>query len=75
MYEKLIDIGLRCTDNNQPCSDCPYQARLYPKCQDKLIADLTEALMTIESYNAWNEEAARHLKTQLDSIQLVELRR
>lgn len=75
MYEKLIDIGLRCTDNNQPCDNCPYQARLYPKCQDKLIADLTEALMKIESYNAWNEEAAHHLKQKLDSIQLVELRR
>ena len=75
MYEKLIDIGLRCTDSNQPCGDCPYQARLYPKCQDKLIADLTEALMTMESYNAWNEEAARHLKKQIDSIQLIELRR
>lgn len=75
MYEKLIDIGLQCTDNNQSCGDCPYQARLYPKCQDKLIADLTEALMTMESYNAWNEESAHYLKQKLDSIQLVELRR
>jgi hypothetical protein len=44
-------------------------------CFKTLIADLTEALMTIESYNAWNEEATRSLKTKLDSIQLVELRR
>lgn len=74
MYEKLIDIGLRCTDNNQPCGDCPYHTD-FPMCFKTLIADLTEALMTIESYNAWNEEAAHHLKQKLDSIQLVELRR
>ena len=66
MYEKLIDIGLRCTDNNQPCGDCPYHTD-FPMCFKTLIADLTEALMTIE--------AAHHLKQKLDSIQLVELRR
>ena len=78
MYEKLIDIGLKCVDNSIPsCKDfdCPYLELKHPWCQDKLISDLVEALMTVESYNAWNEEAARHLKTQLDSIQLVELRR
>ena len=78
MYEKLIDIGLKCVDNSIPsCKDfdCPYLELKHPWCQDKLIADLTEALMTIESYNAWNEEAAHHLRQKLDSIQLVELRR
>ena len=74
MYEKLIDIGLRCTDNNQSCDDCPNYVN-FPICKDKLIADLTEALMTMESYNAWNEESAHYLKAKLDKIELVELRR
>lgn len=79
MYEKLIDIGLKCAkEEGVPyCyySDCPYSELDFPNCEHKLIADLTEALMTVESYNAWNEEAAHHLKQKLDSIQLVELRR
>ena len=86
MYEKLIDQGLNCglnitesiykaydTDTN--CCNCQYQKIRYPFCMQKLIADLTEALMTIESYNTWNEEAARHLKTQIDRIQFIEERR
>ena len=78
MYEKLIDIGLKCVDNSIPsCKDfdCPYLELKHPWCQDKLISDLTEALMTIESYNAWNEEAARSLKSRLDRIQFIEERR
>lgn len=78
MYEKLIDIGLKCVDNSIPsCKDfnCPYLELEHPWCQDKLISDLVEALMTMESYNAWNEESAHYLKQKLDSIQLVELRR
>lgn len=78
MYEKLIDIGLKCVDNSIPsCKDfdCPYLELKHPWCQDKLISDLVEALMTVESYNAWNEEAAHHLKTQLDRIQFIEERR
>lgn len=78
MYEKLIDQGLNCKLDiikDTECYKCSYKEIRYPFCMQKLIADLTEALMTIESYNAWNEEAAHHLKQKLDSIQLVELRR
>lgn len=56
MYEKLIDIGLKCAkEEGIPyCyySDCPYSKLDFPNCEHKLIADLVEALMTIESYNA-----------------------
>ena len=75
MYEKLSEQGINCSSVDIKCENCPYKEITYPFCMRKLISDLTEALMKIESYNAWNEEAAHHLKQKLDSIQLVELRR
>ena len=79
MYEKLIDIGLKCAEEKgvPACYyfDCPYSKLDFPNCEHKLISDLTEALMTIESYNAWNEDAARSLKSKLDRIQFIEEKR
>ena len=75
MYDKLINTALNCLDSNKKCEGCLYENNKYSECLDKLISDLTEALMIIESYNAWNEEAARHLKAKIDRIQFIEEKR
>ena len=75
MYEKLSEQGINCSSVEINCDSCPFKEITYPFCMRKLIGELTEALMKVDSYNAWNEEAARSLKTKLDSIQLIELRR
>lgn len=65
-YEKIVETLRRCAKEND-CDGCPYYHEDGYWCDQKSIAtDAADAIETLLATNAWNEEAVKHLKTDID---------
>ena len=67
-YTELIHDLRYCADRNRPdCSLCEYESNRNT-CKDRIKLDAADAIETLLSTNAWNEEAVKHLRGELDRL-------
>ena len=67
-YDTLVQVLRCCGDANTSCSECPWDKYVFGVCFEKLLSDAADAIETLLSTNAWNEEAAKHLKGEVDKV-------